>query len=248
MKLKNYLTIIVAFVMIFATTSANARDFEFSQKKLKFVNAAPPMGGLLKGPISGGFFLLLGVGTPSYKYLESNDNPYYNGVTNSMGLQYNLELGNQFLFLKIPDKFGLGISASWFNFGYCNYFREYYDSYSTLTNTSNVNSGMNNYTFYDFDFRFLKFGPTAAFAIKKIALDVSAGVVPLTFVAGGSSYNVYTQYGIFSNYTVSLKGRFKILTAGVDVMFGTNHYADDVYDGTKTISRFDPRFVVGFRF
>lgn len=251
MKSKIYKLAIVAVLLVFTSLSSYAGDFEFSRKKVKVTAAPPPgVGSMLKGPISGGFYLLLGIGSPSYTYKESNMNPYYNGATYKMGLQYNLELGNQFLFFKIPDKFGIGMNASWITLGYSSYTRNYYQTYYTNNNNTNngVNIGEQAYTFYNFDLRFIKFGPHATIGVKQLGIDISADVIPFSFIAGGGGDIAYAQYGVFSNFSFAVKARFKIFTAGVDITTGTNHYTDNVLSGTYNTSNFNPRFVFGFRF
>jgi hypothetical protein len=90
-------------------------------------------------------------------------------------------------------------------------------------------------------------------------------IIPVTFVIGATStpttvtnYNyyvgstthtmAYTQYGIFSNFNGCVKARYKMFTAGVEVLFGHNNYADTDVTGTYHTSTITPKFVFGFRF
>jgi len=260
---KLHVSTVLLFVLLISYSSFG-RNFELPARKLNFNKTLRGDGGD-KNVISGGFFVLIGIGTPSFKY---NDLAYTASSRIGMGTQFSVEIGNQFMIYKQEGKFGIGISSSWFTFGYSSVVRSYtfpYDNYysngSTYTSYYTANS-----KFFNYDFRFLKFGPMGTVAVGPLAIDASFDIIPLTLFVGGTStpttintYNsyytgstshtmVYTQYGIFSNFDVCVKARYKIFTAGVDVLFGHNNYADSDVSGTYHTSTFTPKVVFGFRF
>jgi hypothetical protein len=243
MKTKKHLSI--AFALVLITFSCFAKYPEFSSQKLELKSSERnPM---KKDLISNGFIILIGVGSPSFTFKEPHPHPvnYVENTNNPLGTQISLEFGNQFVFYKLPDKFGIGINCAWLSVGYSNASKAYYDyPNGNYYQQPNLNSAK----ISNFDFKFLKLGPMATFALGPVGLDAYIDIVPFSLQHETSTLFIYTQYGIFSNYAIGARARFKMFTAGVDINFGTNthfdHYAPDNY---KT-STFNPKFVFGFKF
>lgn len=192
-----------------------------------------------KEPISKGFYLHLGLGFPAYK-------PSYLGIvgpTKSLGPQGNIEIGNQWYFVK-NDKFGVGIKVSWLQFGYGQTTEA---GYSSKTAT--------------LDFRFLKIAPQFSLALgDKSALDIYIEVAPTVMLTGNTEPS--KEFAILNTgvlFAPGLRLRYGKFAIGADVSLGrlATNYTDKSASNTtvsnlgtyKSKSTFViPRIYIGFKF
>ena len=200
--------------------------------------------------INNGFYLNLGFGFPSavFRYDGGGSN------AQTMGFQPNLEIGNQWYFVK-QEKIGFGIKVSWLQFGYSAYKPvAYSNGYSYQTNIYTKNTS-------NIDLRLIKIAPQFTLGLNEdMALDFSVEVAP-TFMIGGNS-QVGANYGYVARGVLFAPGarfRVKKFAVGVDFSLGSLAFDEkrDVTDysgNTKTVDKsgkmsvFIPRIYVGFKF
>jgi hypothetical protein len=187
--------------------------------------------------ISNGFLLNFGVAFPTTSYT---------GLSGSRGLQFNLELGNQWYFVK-NDKLGVGIKVSWAQFGFGS-------KSSTATSTFGGTSSTST-----LDLRFLKVAPMVSLGVTDdVALDFYVDIAPTVIATFNSdaAYG-YGTVGAGVLFAPGAKIRYKKLAAGFDLSVGTLS-TTIAYNGTNTngnanltgqsFSYFIPRVYVGFKF
>ena len=180
-----------------------------------------------KPPISNGFYLNLGLGFPSLVATGGLSGSF------SLGTQFNLELGNQWYFVK-NDKLGFGIKVSWLQLGYSGY----------KLGTSRTHVG---------DLKFIKFGPQFSVGIgDNMALDVALDVSPTSMFAANSVADfVYLYYGVLVG--PNIRFRYNRFAVGGELSFGnlisTNLSNSQNPNGiTYKNSFLYPRIYVGFKF
>jgi hypothetical protein len=260
MKKNTLQSAVIIFLLVLISFPTRADDFELSGKKFK-LNTAPKKHHDDKGILDAGLSLLIGIGFPTYRfkdneYITSNQSnvnnvSYSSGAVYSAGTQFSINLAYEFVIYKKSDKFGIGIDANWLSMGISQYSRDIY--YATSTYNNNTGANYNTYAtvpvhYYDIDFRILRFGPQATFVFGQMAVDASVDIIPLTVNFGLKADYDYVQYGVFSNYAITAKARYKVFTAGFDILFGKNHYTDNYISGQTTLGNITPKVVFGFRF
>jgi len=185
-----------------------------------------------KPPVRDGLYLHIGIGFPAQTYL---------GYTSPMRPQINIELGNQYLFLK-TEKSGVGFKVSWFQIGYMN---EVVDGISTSVPRR----------IHTFDIRLLKFGPQYSVALSKnVALDISIDISPTAMFATGNFYgqsSLIRYLGIFIG--PNLRFRYKKWAIGAELAFGKLTSKDlDKYSNPNQMSYpsnyIYPRVYLGLQF
>ena len=180
-----------------------------------------------KPPISNGFYLNFGLGYPSKVGALNTSGSV------SLGTQFNLELGNQWYFVK-NDKLGLGIKVTWLQLGYSGY----------KEGTSKTNVG---------DLKLFKFGPQFSIGIgDNVALDVALDITPTTMFAANSVYDsAYLYYGVLVG--PNIRFRFNRFAVGGELSFGTVKFrnmssAQNPNGLTNNVNILYPRIYVGFKF
>ncbi|MDX2191052.1 MAG: hypothetical protein SFY32_14420 [Bacteroidota bacterium] len=218
-----------------------------------------------KGIISRGFYLNVGLAFPSQTLnvskatVKSSSGSEVNAPADllpnsySLGLQPNIEIGNQWYFWK-NDKIGIGLRVSWFQFGF--------SSYSfTVNNLGDINPTL-------FDLRLIKLAPQFTLALAdKMALDFAIEFAP-TFFVGAATKNtpavnyVYGTSSLGLLITPGIKFRYQIFAAGFDFGFGSLGYGaaisgtsntgtsttNSTYTAAGTANTLYPRIYLGFKF
>ncbi len=177
--------------------------------------------------ISNGLYLNLGLGFPS---LVGNLNT---SGSFSLGTQFNLEIGNQWYFVK-NDKFGLGFKVSWLQLGY--------SGYKLAIGRTHVG-----------DFKFFKFGPQFSVGIaNNMALDVAFDISPTTlFSANTPADMAYLTYGVL--FGPNVRVRINRFAVGGELSFGslTQRDLSDTRNPnglTNKVNFLYPRLYIGFSF
>ncbi|WP_028979719.1 hypothetical protein [Sporocytophaga myxococcoides] len=181
------------------------------------------------GMISKGFYWNLGIGFPSYKSVD-----YPEFKRQSQGIQFTLEAGNQWMFVK-NDRFGFGMNVSWLTIGGSTYKFENAD-----------------FNVYDINLGLLRFGPMASVGFgDNIAVDVFFNLNPTVkynFWSSGQFESNTLLYG--ATWTPGVKFRFKKFAVGFENSFGRLKVVDldnsDAEDGK--ISYMNPRILLGMKF
>jgi len=210
-----------------------------------------------EGVLSNGFYLNLGVSFPSAIYTQTKSAgvtvPNATSYVYSMGVQPNLEIGNQWYFWH-NDKFGIGLKVSWLQLGY--------SSYSQSTFSSAITSS----TWGNFEARFLKLAPEFTFAVNEdLAFDASFEFATSINAGGGvnryssgSGYDITTtQVGFGYFLSPGIRARYKVFALGFDYGFGTVNYAAALQYSSNTTGPgtaeytnvvANPRIYLGFQF
>ncbi|GAL86871.1 hypothetical protein MYP_4101 [Sporocytophaga myxococcoides] len=181
------------------------------------------------GMISNGFYWNLGIGFPSFKGTDITDSK-----RESQGVQFTLEAGNQWMFVK-SDRIGFGLNVSWLTIGGSVYKLEGIDE--------NV---------YDFHLGLLRFGPMASVGFgDNAAVDVFFNLNPTV------KYNFWSTDQFDSNtliygaaWTPGVKFRFKKFAVGFENSFGRLKAQDLENSDVKAVklSYMNPRILLGMKF
>lgn len=182
------------------------------------------------GMISKGFYWNLGIGFPSYKWVDIPE-----AGRQSQGLQFTLEAGNQWMFVK-NDRFGFGMNVSWLTIGGSTY------KYNDL-----------DYKVYDINLGLLRFGPMASVGFgDNIAVDVFFNLNPTVkynFFLDDQD-NSYNSLIYGATWAPGLKFRIKKFAVGFENNFGRLRSKDLDNKGVKEVklSYMNPRILLGMKF
>lgn len=212
--------------------------------------------------LKGGFFINVGVGFPSQTgdlKTETTQTPVVNGIegvetpvkkgtdvsSQTLGVLPHVELGNQWYFFK-TDKFGIGLRASWIQFGISSF--TYSPSIKFNDGTGTLNSEIKGGLY---DVRLIKLAPQFTYAITEdMALDFSFEVSPTIAVhAGRKGDDVFLYTGAGLLYAPGIKFRYNIFAVGFDYGFGSLSTAGgftDLATTVKSVTTYTGRISVGY--
>jgi hypothetical protein len=170
------------------------------------------------GVLSNGFYLNLGIGLPKSTILTYDGPSMSPFVTQKLGTQINLEVGNQWYFYT-NDNIGIGLKASWLQFGFSKYSE--INKYASKITFSNIDG-------YAFDLKLIKIAPMFSYAVNEdFAIDASFEVAPTVNYfqvqeAGYVGRNEKVGSVLFgATFAPGLRVRYSMFAIGFDYSFGT---------------------------